>query len=108
MRTARLNEMFRGWFVGDFEPTLYRTSDVEVAVQEYEGGVRHDVHHHRIATELTVIVSGEVEMNGQRFGPGDIVVIEPNEATDFRTLTPATTVVVKLPGASNDKYPGGA
>jgi hypothetical protein len=106
MKAVPLAEMFRGWFVGDFEPTLHRTRDVEVAVKTYAAGVSEDRHYHRIATELTVILDGEVEMNGERFGAGQIVVIEPNESTDFHALTDVTTVVVKLPGAPNDKYPG--
>ena len=32
------------------------------------------------------------------------IVIEPGEATDFRALTDATNVVVKVPGALNDKF----
>ena len=35
MKTARLDEMTKGWFVGNFFPTLYRTNDVEVAVKRY-------------------------------------------------------------------------
>mgnify|MGYP004635474661 CR=1 FL=1 len=38
-------------------------------------------------------------------GAGDIIVMEPNEATDFECLQDGTTnVVVKIPGANNDKY----
>lgn len=33
MRTARLEDMVKGWFVGNFEPTLIKTNDVEVAVK---------------------------------------------------------------------------
>ncbi len=60
--------------------------------------------YHKIATEFTVIVSGEVEMNGQRYSKGDIIVIAPGEGTDFEALTPTITAVVKLPGAAHDKY----
>jgi len=44
-------------------------------------------------------------MNGRKFGPGDIIVIEPGEVTRFRVLTDAVTAVVKIPGAPNDKFP---
>lgn len=104
MRKARLEEMVRGWFVGDFAPTLYKTSEVEVGVKTYRAGDYERWHIHKIATEITVIVSGEVEMDGQRYVTGDIVVLEPGEGTDFRALTDATTTVVKLPAASHDKF----
>lgn len=104
MRKARLEEMVRGWFVGNFSPTLYPTNEVEVGVKTYKAGDAEAWHYHKIATEITVIVSGEVEMNGERHAAGDIIVIEPNEGTDFRAVTDAVNVVVKLPGANNDKY----
>lgn len=107
MKTARLEDMVKGWFIGNFDPSLCRTEDVEVAVKHYRKGDREDLHFHRIATEYTVIVSGRVRMNGKDYGAGDIVVMEPGEATDFECLEDETVnVVVKLPGATNDKYPG--
>ena len=104
MKTARLDDMVKGWFVGNFEPTLYRTNDVEVAVRHYKAGDNESAHYHKIATELTVIVYGRVRMNGVEYGPGDIIVMEPGDVTDFEALTDAVNVVVKLPGANNDKY----
>ena len=38
MKTTNLNKMTKGWFVGNFEPTLIKTTDVEVAVKEYRAG----------------------------------------------------------------------
>src|ERR1035437_10392500 len=104
MKVAKLNEMTKGWFIGNFSPTLFVTGSVEVAVKEYPAGASEEWHYHKIATEFTVIVSGEVEMNGKRYGKGDIIVIPPSEGTDFRTLTPVVTTVVKIPGVTNYKY----
>lgn len=105
MKTAKLEDMTKGWFIGNFEPTLLRTNDVEVAVKSYNKGDYEEKHYHKIATEITVIVSGKVKMNGIEYSKGDIVVMEPNEATDFECLENGTqNVVVKLPGANDDKY----
>lgn len=104
MKNARLEDMIKGWFVGNFSPTLYKTNDVEVAVKMYKKGDAEDWHFHKIATEITVLIKGEIEMNGVRYTEGAILVIEPHEGTDFRALTDAITAVVKLPGANNDKY----
>ena len=99
-----LSEMYKGWFIGNFEPSLYKTNDVEVGVKSYIAGEYEASHYHKIATEFTVIISGEVEMSGVQYGPGAIIKIEPGTSTDFKALTDTTTVVVKVPGASNDKY----
>ena len=104
MKTAKLNEMIKGWFVGNFEPTLYKTNDVEAAVKRYEAGAYENRHYHKIATEITVVTKGTVRMNGVEYSDGDIIIIEPGEATDFYAVTDAENVVVKLPGANNDKY----
>ena len=107
MKIERLEKMFKGWFVGNFEPTLFRTNDVEVAVKSYNKGDYEERHYHKIATELTVIIKGRVKMNGVEYNEGDIIVMEPNEATDFECLEDGTqNVVVKIPGANNDKYMG--
>lgn len=104
MKHERLEKMVKGWFVGDFTPSVLRTGAAEVGVKHYRAGDREESHHHKVATEVTVIVSGQVRMLGRVFGPGDIVVVEPGESTAFEALTDAVNVVVKMPGALGDKY----
>lgn len=106
MKFAKLDEMVKGWFVGDFDPTLIKTQDVEVAVKEYKAGEFEDRHFHKLATEITVVVSGVVRMNGVLLTKGDIAIVEPLESTDFEVVEDAVTTVVKYPGARNDKYLG--
>jgi Cupin domain. len=104
MNVFRLDDMVKGWFVGDFEPTAIRTDVCEVSVKHYKGGDKESAHVHKVATELTIIVSGKVRMSGREFGAGDIVVVAPGEPTDFEALTDTTTTVVKLPSVKGDKY----
>ncbi|HEY5793204.1 MAG TPA: hypothetical protein VIS74_07890 [Chthoniobacterales bacterium] len=102
--TGRLEGMVRGWFVGDFSPTMLATGEVEVAIQRYPAGSHEAAHFHKVATEITVILEGEAEMLGRIFRTGDIVKLPPGTTTDFKAITDVTTVVVKHPGAKNDKY----
>jgi len=104
MKTMKLESMTGGWFVGNFDPTIIKTNDVEVAIKSYKSGQKETSHYHKIATEITVIVSGEVKMNGVKYVAGDIIVIEPGDITDFEALTDVINSVVKYPGANNDKY----
>ncbi len=108
MKKFLLSEMTKGWFVGDFSPTIIKTQDVEVGVKHYQKGDHEDRHHHKIATEVTVIISGKVRMNEDVYISGDILVIKPGESTDFEALEDTITVVVKHPGSQNDKYMGEA
>ena len=104
MLIRKINDMTKGWFIGNFEPTMYRTNDVEVAVKRYKRGDREEKHYHKIATEITVVVEGRVRMFDQVFDAGTIIVVEPGEATDFEALEDTINTVVKIPGANNDKY----
>lgn len=104
MDKHNINDFVRGWFVGNFEPSLYKTEDVEVAVQYFYKGDKEASHCHKIATEITLIVSGKARMNDKYLESGDILKIKPGEFTDFEALEDTITAVVKLPGATNDKY----
>ena len=104
MKKFNLNEMTRGWFVGNFEPAAFATKDCEVAVMKYKAGASEKKHFHKIATELTAVIKGKIKMNGIEYQDGDIIVMEPGEATDFEALTETINIVVKIPSAKGDKY----
>lgn len=104
MKESKISEMKGGWFIGNFAPSLLRTNACEVAVKTYKKGDKEGKHYHKIATEYTVIATGKVKMFDRVYSEGDIVVVEPGDITDFEALEDSVNVVVKLPGANNDKY----
>ncbi|MCC8158717.1 MAG: hypothetical protein LIO50_05800 [Phascolarctobacterium sp.] len=104
MKESKLNDMTKGWFVGNFVPTLYKTTDCEIAYKIYKKGDFERKHYHKIATEITLITKGKVKMFGKIYSEGDIVIIEPEEATSFEAMEETANVVVKIPGVNNDKY----
>jgi quercetin dioxygenase-like cupin family protein len=104
LKSAKLEDMIKGWFVGSFEPSVLRTEEFEVAVKSYLKGDSEEKHFHKIATEVTVVVSGRVQMANQEWGPGSIITLEPGESTSFLAIEDSTTVVVKTPSTIGDKY----
>jgi hypothetical protein len=100
----KLDNFFKGWILGNFEPTLHFTTDFEIAIKYYTAGDKEEKHYHKLATEYTAIVYGRVKMNGIEYTKGDIIEIAKNEATNFEVIEDTATVVVKLPSAKNDKY----
>ena len=104
MRVHRLSDMTKGWFVGDFSPVVLPSQAAEVAVKRYPAGTFEARHVHKVCTEVTVLVSGRARMNDRLFEAGDILLIEPGEATDFEALSEVVTVVVKTPSVAGDKY----
>jgi anti-sigma factor ChrR (cupin superfamily) len=94
----------KGWFIGNFEPSLFNTDQFEVALKEYIPGDYEPTHYHKVATEYTVIITGIVIMNDEQYFPGDIIIMEPGEVTDFSAVTEAKCMVVKVPCVQGDKY----
>jgi quercetin dioxygenase-like cupin family protein len=104
MKTAKLADMKGGWFIGDFAPVCIHTKGVEASCKYYKAGDKEGEHVHKIATEVTVIASGKVKMNGQEYSAGDIIVLDPGDATDFHALEDTVSMVVKIPSVIGDKY----
>lgn len=104
MKNFRIENMIGGWFIGAFEPNAFSSNSCEVAVKKYTEGDKEDMHYHKVATEITYILEGEVIMCERVWKAGDIIVLQPGEETAFMALTDAINVVVKVPGALNDKF----
>lgn len=99
-----INNMFRGWFIGNFEPSVLKTKDFEVGLLTHKQGEQWPKHYHAIATEYNLLVSGKMIIKETMIEPGDIFVIEPNEIADPSFLEDCTVLCVKVPSIPGDKY----
>ena len=104
MEKFRLDNMTRGWFVGDFEPTIIKTKNCEVGVKFYTAGIKESAHYHSKAEEITVVVTGKVRMNDLILEAGDIVRVLKDEVVEFEALLDSTTVIYKSASVVGDKY----
>lgn len=104
MKKFELNKMKKGWFVGNFEPVVYRTSACEVSVKHYKKGEAESPHFHKQAEEVTVVISGKIRLNQLEFKKGEIALVEKNEIIKFMAIEDSTTVVFKSGSYYNDKY----
>lgn len=104
MRFDRLDRMTGGWFAGNFVPVAFASREFEVAVKRYRAGDYEPRHEHRLATEITVVIEGSIRLGGRTLGAGEIVVLDPGDATDFVALVDCVTVCVKSPSVPGDKH----
>ena len=104
MKIHKLKNFTKGWVVGDFEPSIIQTKDFEFMVRYYTKGENETKHVHKIADEITAIVSGRFTMNGQEVSMGDVVQLKPGEPTDFHCLEDGAIAVIKTPSITGDKY----
>lgn len=104
MKRDRIEDFVKGWFIGDFEPTIFKTRDFEVAYKIYDAETKEIPHYHKIANEFTFIVDGRVRINNKIFKSGDIIHIQPFEVSSFEAVESTKTIVIKIPSVSGDKY----
>lgn len=104
MRIFKLDDMTRGWFIGDFEPVVWRTNNCEIAVKKYCAGDIEAEHIHKLAVEVTLVIMGKVKMKGEILDAGSIILLDAGESSSFECLEDAITVVYKSCSAVGDKY----
>ena len=100
----KIEDFFKGWLVGDFDPSLVRSRDVEVAIKHYKKGDSEPDHYHKIATEWTCVISGKISMNKKIYSAGEIVRVNPGESNSFSAEEDSVTLVIKSPSVTDDKY----
>lgn len=96
--------MDRGWFIGDFYPSVKKTKEFEVGILIRKKGEAQQEHHHKIATEYNVLIEGSMTVNDIHIEVGDIFIIEPNESTISVILEDCKILCVKTPSVIGDKY----
>ena len=103
MKRAKISDMVGGWFVGNFTPSIYFSSEFEACVKWYKKGETELSHYQKKAIEITVIISGIARMGDVIIEPGDIILLEPGEVCDFEALEDIILVAVKSPSLPSDK-----
>src|SRR5574343_1065692 len=104
MRIYDLKDYFRGWIIGDFNPSILRTKEFEVGLLSHKKGEDWPRHVHKIADEINLLISGSMTVNGTKIEPYQIFVIEKNEVSKAEFLEDCIILVVKIPSVPGDKY----
>jgi hypothetical protein len=103
MKHHRLEDFYRGWIVGKFEPSLLQ-ADFEVGIAHHHAGEPHGDHFHKLSTEINVVISGTVKINDRVFNSGDIFVLEPWEVSQAEFITDCVIVIVRDRSIPGDKF----
>lgn len=104
MKRRKLDEFHRGWFIGDFEPSLLRTKDFEIGILDHKKDEIWPSHIHYKADEYNVLIAGVMLINGKFVFPGEMFVIEKGEIATPVFVTDCKLVVVKVPSVIGDKF----
>jgi quercetin dioxygenase-like cupin family protein len=91
MIVRKIDEMFRGWFIGDFEPSIYKTKEFEVGYLLHKKDEVWKAHYHAVGTEVNYLIRGKMILRNVEFenkmqdvelNTGDLFVLYPNEIAD--------------------------
>jgi hypothetical protein len=104
MRREQLKNFWNGWIIGDFLPSIARTTEVEVSIMRHKKDAVIPLHFHAQAIEYNVLITGSMIVNGETLGPDDIFTFEKCEVSECVVLEDTTLVVVKLPSVRGDKH----
>lgn len=104
MKTYNLSEFHRGWFIGNFDPSILKTDQFELAVLQHNKGEVWPKHYHAVATEYNVLIKGQMTIANQLITPGTIFVLEPNQIADPVFHEDCTVICFKIPSVPGDKY----
>lgn len=103
MILGKVADYTRGWFIGDFEPSLVRVQQFETCYKSFKAGDKELPAVQVVATELTLVVHGEAMINGTVLKEGDLCLVLPGESSDFFALTDCKVIGIKFPSVANDK-----
>lgn len=103
MRVNKLKDFTRGWFVGSFEPSIYKTDQFEVGFLTHKKGEEWPTHYHT-SVEINYLVSGRISIQDKILEAGDVFMLEPYEVANPEFLEDCEVVVVKTPSLPGDKY----
>jgi hypothetical protein len=104
MEIIKFETMKGGWFIGNFEPTAYKTDEFEVCYKKHYKGEKWDLHYHKLGTEINYLIDGMMVIQGKYLVSGDIFIIYPYEISDPEFITDCSIVIVKTISNKIDKY----
>lgn len=103
MKRHKLSDMTRGWFIGDFVPSVHRTNQFDVGVMTHKKGELWPSHVHSTLTEINVLLDGRMKVNNHILEKGQIITVEPGLLIKAIFLEDCRILCVKIPSVPNDK-----
>lgn len=104
MDIFKIHEMKNGWFVGDFKPTAFNTKDFEASYKKYSRGEPAEIHYHKKAIEINLLVRGKITIQDKELNSGDIFVLHPYEIANVVFLEDSEILAIKAPSVIGDKF----
>ena len=108
MKISNINEYKNGWFVGDFDPSIFKNPFFEIGHHKHKANEETFPHTHKVTTELNYIISGELMIGNSEtteiLSAGDMWIYHAHDVSDVEFLTDVELIVIRWPSVPSDKY----
>ena len=103
MIIKNIKDMIGGWYIGDFDPSAFKTKDFEVCYKKHEKGEKWDTHYHTKIVEINYLIKGKMIIQNTILKEGNIFILNPGEIASPTFLENCEIIIVKVPSIPNDK-----
>lgn len=103
MKVYNIKDMSHGWFMGDFEPAVYRNRGFEIGHHHHKAGTSPVRHRHNIIKEYNYMIKGRAIVSGIEMTTGAIFLYDPGDIADIQFLEDTDLIVIKVPSIPDDK-----
>lgn len=93
----------RGWIIGNFEPSIIKTTDYELGILSHDENEKWDFHYHKESDEINFLFEGEMLLNGVDIKQGQVFIIPKNQIACPKFKTKCRIACVKIPSVPGDK-----
>ncbi len=99
----KIEDMFRGWFIGNFEPSVYKNCTFEVGYLYHKKNELWDTHYHNNIIEVNLLIEGKMILNDIEINKNEIFIIDRKEIACPIFLEDCRIICIKIPSILCDK-----
>ena len=103
IKVYKIEDFTRGWFIGDFEPSILKNTGMELGFMKHKKGETIKFHYHEHCTEINLLVKGKMSNCGKNIEKGDIFVFDKYSPACPIFLEDSEIVCFKSKPSNNDK-----
>jgi hypothetical protein len=99
----KLEDMFRGWYIGNFEPSIFKHAGIECGYLLHKKGEKWPTHYHNNIIEVNLLIKGKMILNDIEINENEIFVIDKKALACPIFLEDCYIVCIKIPSMVGDK-----
>jgi dTDP-glucose pyrophosphorylase len=99
-----IHDFTRGWFIGDFLPSIIKTKNYEIALLTHLKDEQWDYHYHEKSDEINFLINGKMRINDRIITERQVFYIPKKQIACPQFLENCKILCIKFPSVIGDKY----